>query len=150
MVKRSVSYSIALICIYTDLCGNCNSFENCQYWYGLSPFYILLLLLFSVFFILAILNIVPLNPNKSLDLFSLFVDFPVYIVKSMDFLNICSIVNQIIYTDCVFPRFRGQRWSVLFGYFICICFYLYICFILYNCQFGIQICIWLKRHQFII
>ena len=141
MVKRSVSYSIALICIYTDLCGNCNSFENCQYWYGLSPFYILLLLLFSVFFILAILNIVPLNPNKSLDLFSLFVDFPVYIVKSMDFLNICSIVNQIIYTDCVFPRFRGQRdlyclviSSVFVSTYISVS-------LLYNCQFGIQICI---------
>ena len=55
---------------------------------------LLLLLCIFVFFVLAILNILLLNPNKSLDLFSLFADFPVYIVKSMDFRGKSSIFQS--------------------------------------------------------
>ena len=71
------------------------------------------------FWRLVILNILLLNPKKSSDFISILMDFTLYIVKSVDFLNICKISSEIfnickpnIDTDCVFPRFRGQRWSV--------------------------------------
>ena len=44
---------------------------------------------------LAIFNILLLNPKKSLDFISILADFTLYIVKSVDFLNICKISSEI-------------------------------------------------------
>ena len=88
--------------IYIDL-WNCNLMEIVWLVWSKTTY----IFYYSVFvlwdssqclFCLAILNISPLNPKKSSDFFSLFVDFTIYIVKSTDFFNICEPnIIQIVY-----------------------------------------------------
>ena len=62
-----------------DLCGSCKLIRNCLlYWYG---YFIYSYLLLCIFFV----QYLSWNPNKSSDLFSIYADFPLYTVKSVDF-----------------------------------------------------------------
>ena len=98
VVKRSVSYILRLT--QFESVGNCNSLKIVRLvWF--ETIYILLLCILYCEIIrnvyLEILNI-NLNPKKSSDFFSLFVDFTIYIVKSTDFFNICEPnIIQIVY-----------------------------------------------------
>ena len=77
---------IRIICKDLLICGSCKLIWNCLfYWYG---YFIYSYLLLCIFFV----QYLSWNPNKSLDLFSIYTDFPLYTVKSVDFCGkICNI-----------------------------------------------------------